>query len=124
MGRLRAFADDVYLHQVIARLPDGDLRRYKDLPSALRSNDSAEEWRVHFHVPLYAELSEPLKTTIDHVNQVLDWLRANPDACSHLEMETYTWQVLPDPLRSASLTSQLIREYEWTLARLRERDLA
>ncbi|HEY2712263.1 MAG TPA: metabolite traffic protein EboE [Chthoniobacterales bacterium] len=123
-ARLRAFADDIYLHQVIARSPDDSLHRYKDLPIALRANDSAEEWRIHFHVPLYAEADEPLLTTNDHVVGVLDWLAANPGACSHLEMETYTWQVLPDSLRSASLTSQLICEYEWTLARLRERNLA
>jgi sugar phosphate isomerase/epimerase len=122
--RLRAFADDVYLHQVIARTRDGDLRRYKDLPIALAANDPAEEWRIHFHVPLYAELSEPLATTIDQVTSVLDWLAANPHACSHLEMETYTWEVLPENLRSASLTNQLTREYEWTLARLIERNLA
>ncbi len=123
-ARLQAFADDIYLHQVIARSSDGSLHRYKDLPIALGTNDSAEEWRIHFHVPLYAEVDEPLSTTSDHVAGVLDWLAANPGACSHLEMETYTWQVLPDSLRSASLTNQLIREYEWTLARLRERNLA
>jgi len=39
-------------------------------------------------------------------------------------METYTWDVLPRPLRSASLVDQLTREYQWTLARLRERHLA
>jgi len=32
---LRAFTDDVYLHQVIARSADGTLTRYKDLPEAL-----------------------------------------------------------------------------------------
>jgi len=122
--RLRNFADDVYLHQVVARGGDGTLRRYKDLPVALIQAEKAEEWRIHFHVPLYAELDAPLATTIDHVTGVLDWLAANPHACSHLEMETYTWQVLPDPLRSASVIEQLTREYEWTLAQLRERNLA
>jgi len=122
--RLLSFADDVYLHQVIARTRDGDLRRYKDLPIALAANDPADEWRIHFHVPLYAEVSEPLATTIDQVTGVLDWLAANPRSCSHLEMETYTWDVLPNPLRSADLVHQLIREYEWVLARLRERNLA
>ena len=122
--QLRAFTDDVYLHQVIERSPDGKLQCHKDLPIALRQNELAEEWRIHFHVPLYAELTPPVCTTIDHVTGVLDWLAANPDACSHLEMETYTWEVLPNLLRNASLTSQLTREYEWTLAQLRERNLA
>jgi hypothetical protein len=123
-ARLRSFADDVYLHQVIARTREGALRRYKDLPVALAQTEAAEEWRIHFHVPLYAQVHAPLSTTIDHVTGVLDWLAANPHGCSHLEMETYTWDVLPNSLRSASLVDQLTREYEWVLARLRERDLA
>ncbi len=123
-ARLCAFADDVYLHQVIARNDDGTLRRYKDLPLALEQHDPAAEWRIHFHVPLYAELSAPLSTTINHATGMLDWLAANPGACSHLEMETYTWDVLPSRLRSPTLVGQLTREYEWVLARLRERNLA
>ena len=58
--RLRSFADDVYLHQVIARTSDGVLHRSTDLPIALAQDNPAEEWRIHFHVPLYAEVSEPL----------------------------------------------------------------
>ena len=121
---LQPFADHVYLHQVIARTAEGDLRRYKDLPIALAENEPAAEWRIHFHVPLYAQLEKPLATTIDHVIGVLDWLSATPGDCSHLEMETYTWEVLPDHLRSTDLVSQITREYEWTLARLAERKLA
>jgi hypothetical protein len=121
---LQPFADHVYLHQVITRTAEGDFRRYKDLSIALAENEPAAEWRIHFHVPLYAELEKPLATTIDHVIGVLDWLSATPRACSHLEMETYTWEVLPDHLRSTDLVSQIICEYEWTLARLAERKLA
>ena len=123
-ARLRSFADDVYLHQVIARTSDGVLHRSTDLPIALAQDKAAKEWRIHFHIPLYAEVSPPLATTIDDVVKLLDWLGANPRSCSHLEMETYTWDVLPRPLRSASLVDQLTREYQWTLARLRERHLA
>ena len=108
-ARLRSFADDVYLHQVIARTSDGVLHRSTDLPIALAQDNPAEEWRIHFHVPLYAEVSEPLATTIDDVVKVRP-SAANPRSCSHLEMETYTWDVLPRPLRSASLVDQLTRE--------------
>ncbi len=121
---LRSFADEVYLHQVIGRGSDGALIRYKDLPIALTQNGPVEELRVHFHVPLYAELRRPLSTTIDHVTRTLDWLGTNPRSTSHLEIETYTWEVLPDHLRTANLADQLTREYEWVLARLRERNLA
>lgn len=123
-ARLREFAEDVYLHQVIARSSADGLHRYKDLPNALETNDSAEEWRIHFHVPLYAKLSAPLSTTIDHVDGLLDWLAENPGHATHLEMETYTWAVLPDALRSNTLVEQLTREYSWVLAQLRARHLA
>jgi sugar phosphate isomerase/epimerase len=108
---LQPFADHVYLHQVIARTARGDLRRFKDLPIALAENEPAAEWRIHFHVPLYAEVKRPLATTIDHVVGVLDWLATTPGSCSHLEMETYTWEVLPDHLRRTHLADQITREY-------------
>jgi hypothetical protein len=50
-------------------------------------------------------------------------LAANPAACSHLEMETYTWEVLPPDLKDRDVVDQLAAEYEWTLARLAERGL-
>jgi hypothetical protein len=121
---LGLFADQVYLHQVLGRRTDGTLVRHRDLPMALAQNDPVEELRVHFHVPLYAELAEPLATTIDHVTGTLDWLPANPGGSLHLEIETYTWQVLPDRLRTDSLVDQLTREYQWVLAQMRERNLA
>jgi hypothetical protein len=65
-----------------------------------------------------------LENTSDHLIGVLDILRANPSLCSHLEMETYTWEVMPPELKSRDVVDQLASEYEWTLARLAERGLA
>jgi len=61
--------------------------------------------------------------TSDHILGVLDLLQANPGLCSHLEMETYTWEVLPPEFRNLDVIDQLVAEYEWTLARLAERGL-
>lgn len=127
---LSAFADEVYLHQVIVRQKNGSLRRWKDLAPAIDSalgpaNDSlGEEWRVHFHVPLQCELADAFATTSDHVVGVLDLLAAEPGLCSHLEMETYTWAVLPEFLKSRDVVDQIVSEYRWTLARMAERGLA
>lgn len=121
--RLKQFNDDVYLHQVIARTGDR-LARFADLPEALADASPAEEWRVHFHVPLYMEQEPGFGTTADHLLGTLDCLARDPALCSHLEMETYTWEVLPPELRSAGVVEQLSREYQWTLARCRERNLA
>jgi hypothetical protein len=51
-------------------------------------------------------------------------LREDPGLCSHLEMETYTWEVLPAELKNREVTDQLVGEYEWTLEQLQARDLA
>lgn len=120
---LRSFVEDIYLHQVVAQTSQRALQRYPDLPDALDKNEPAEEWRIHFHVPLYASPSAGLETTIDQTLAVLDWLAANPGVCNHLEMETYTWAVLPPGLKSASVTDQLVREYEWILPQLANRAL-
>ena len=60
-------------------------------------------------------------TTSDHLLGVLDVLQAAPELCSHLEMETYTWEVLPPELKSRSVADQLAAEYEWVLRELRRR---
>jgi hypothetical protein len=128
---LKKFADDVYLHQVVVCQADGQRFIYRDLPDALagkplESEDAAlqSEWRIHFHVPLHAPLALPFENTNDHLLGVLDLLAENPNLCSHLEMETYTWEVLPPELKSQSVVEQLAAEYDWTLARLAERGLA
>lgn len=124
---LAAFADDVYLHQVIVQKPDGTRSAFKDIAPALEASSAGDlqtaEWRVHFHIPLHSPATDWYENTTDHVTGVLDLLRADPSLCSHLEMETYTWEVLPPELKKRSVTDQLVAEYEWTLKRLAERGL-
>jgi hypothetical protein len=128
LQQLAAFAEDVYLHQVIVRAADGSLTRFRDLATALNSPlgqapalDS--EWRVHFHVPLHWQPTGELNTTADHVLGLLKLLETQPHLCSHLEMETYTWAVLPEPWRSRDVVDQLVGEYDWTLRQLAEHGL-
>ena len=117
---LTDFNDPVYLHQVIARQKDGSLRRFTDLPEALLAREEAAEWRIHFHVPLHAPAVVPFQTTADHTLEALKWLAQNPGACTHLEMETYTWEVMPPAFKAKSVVDQLAAEYAWTLVRLKE----
>jgi hypothetical protein len=122
---LKKFADDVYLHQVVARGANGKLKFFRDLPDALAETpNSQSEWRIHFHVPLHAPAAPPFENTNDHLLGVLELLAENPKLCSHLEMETYTWEVLPPELKSRSVVEQLVAEYNWILPRLAERGLA
>lgn len=129
LQQLTAFSEDVYLHQVIVRRQDGTLIRFKDLDLALSSPLAAQpgaedEWRVHFHIPLHSQPPGDFESTADHVLGVFKVLGANPALCSHLEMETYTWAVLPEALKSRNVCDQIVAEYHWTLQHLGENGLA
>lgn len=117
--RLRDFAEDVYLHQVVA-CHEGELSRWVDLPAALDALDpvAAPEWRVHFHVPLYLDdLGGGLSTTRDFTAEVLRALgeRGRP---AHLEVETYTWDVLPERHRRLPIADAIARELDWARTQL------
>ena len=96
---LAAFADDIYFHQVIER-------QSKGTPGAIaiwmwlwnrrqRTLSPCDEWRIHFHIPLHSQPTALFGNTSDHLAGVLDRLRERPALCSHFEMETYTWEVMP-----------------------------
>jgi hypothetical protein len=125
---LGAFADATYFHQVIERGPEGKLRRYRDLQIALEETATVDpelvEWRIHFHIPLQSSPTELFGNTTEHLCGVLDVLAKEPGLCSHLEMETYTWEVMPAALKSRTVVEQLVAEYGWTLAELAKRGLA
>jgi hypothetical protein len=114
---LRPFADATYLHQVVARRR-GTLQRYPDLGIALDSfsDDLPDEWRIHFHVPLFARDYEAFASTQDYVKAVIELARQSRFT-SHLEIETYTWDVLPKGLK-LDLLDSIAREYEWVLGQL------
>jgi sugar phosphate isomerase/epimerase len=110
-AELERFADPIYLHQVTQRSADGTLQSWPDLPEALDGNGGGEEWRVHFHVPIFLERYGALESTQDHLREVIEQVRGRT---SHLEIETYTWDVLPADLKASSVDS-IAREYEWVL---------
>jgi hypothetical protein len=125
---LARFADDIYFHQVIARDSRSAVTRYRDLDAALADKsaaweDDGLEWRVHFHIPLHYQGTAPFGHTAGHILGLLDILKEEPGLCSHLEMETYTWEVMPGSMKERNVVDQLAAEYEWTLARLSERDI-
>jgi sugar phosphate isomerase/epimerase len=130
LAALKAFDDPVYFHQVIARDPGtGSLRRIRDLDQAIRQALSThppvpgEEWRIHFHIPLHSDTTDLYESTSDHIQGLLDQLQSDPDVCFHFEMETYTWEVLPEAIRSRDVVDQLVHEYQWTLAEFNKRNL-
>ena len=118
---LRAFADDVYLHQVVAKGPDG-LHRVVDLPPALQAfadgRIPTDEWRVHFHVPVFMRELPPFENTQEFLAEALDEVLQR-NATEHLELETYTWDVLPPEHRKQSVDEAISGELLWVVARAR-----
>ncbi|MEN9870458.1 MAG: hypothetical protein RLZZ171_1446 [Cyanobacteriota bacterium] len=128
LKQLLPFAESTYLHQVIASYEESNetaspntFKHYRDLSLALPHflTTEAREWRTHFHVPIfirnYTTGGQPqlFESTQEHIKKLLQLL---PDvATHHLEIETYTWEVLPPEMKLDILTS-IEREYQWFLS--------
>lgn len=126
---LAAWAEDRFLHQV--REPRGrriDAR--DDLPEALegrRPLPGRKPWRVHFHVPVHADPTPPLTSTKDHLDDCLGALvGADAPRTRHVDVETYTWSVLPEgsrPTGTDGLVAGIAAEVAWVRDRLLEHGL-
>jgi hypothetical protein len=117
LGGLSGFAEPCYLHQVVVRGVEGALERYNDAPEALTRHPirEGEEWRVHFHVPIYADRTAACGTTNSFIEEAIPLVRGRDLL---LEIETYTWQVLPGEMRALSVTESIVREIEWLKSRV------
>lgn len=113
---LNHFDEPCYLHQVVVRARNGELFRYNDLPEARarRVAEAGEAWRCHFHVPIFVAGAGGYGTTRQFLEALLPLLPRE----LLLEVETYTWDVLPPELRLASVTDSIIREIQWLEAQL------
>ncbi|MDB6153075.1 MAG: hypothetical protein JWL90_1528 [Chthoniobacteraceae bacterium] len=117
---LRAFAEPTYLHQVKGMCTSGAQIAWYDLPEALdefKDFPDLDELRVHFHVPLFMPSAGALGSTASELTaDFFHELRSG--ACSHLEIETYTFDVLPAELNPGDVVKSIAREYSWVLARM------
>ncbi|MES2793487.1 MAG: metabolite traffic protein EboE [Planctomycetota bacterium] len=103
---LAQYAEQRYLHQTIAPDGTGGQLRSIDLTPEMALNPpaeflQAESWRIHFHVPVNAEKVGPLSTTRPQLQQALREI-PHLSYAPHLEVETYTWEVLPNSLSAQS----------------------
>jgi hypothetical protein len=112
--QLRRFDDGVYLHQVVERRPNGTLVRFLDLEPAFAKLGQAlgNEWRVHCHVPIFMSALPELGTTQDFLREILA-LHQRSAISDHLEVETYTFDVLPEELRQVDASTAVARELTW-----------
>lgn len=116
---LKPFAESTYLHQVVGMMQNGELTRYPDLPQAIEKliETADQEWRIHFHVPVFLENYGTLSSTQAEILAVFDELASHPKITQHLEVETYTWEVLPGDI-SLSLGESISRELGWVMTNL------
>ena len=115
---LGRFNEPTYLHQLISKGPNG-LSRFSDLGEALGDNGAkdGDEWRVHFHVPIFLENLPQFDTTQSFLREILALHRVEPIS-RHLEIETYTWDVLPADLRTGPVEDAIVREINWVQGQL------
>ena len=119
VDRLRRFAGTIYLTQTVERR-DGRITRYlnmEDAFAAWESDPGPREWRVHFHVPIFLPDLGDVQTTRVEIEHALA-MHAEAPLSRQLEIETYTWDVLPEELKTGDIVDYVSREIEWARGRL------
>jgi sugar phosphate isomerase/epimerase len=113
LADLKRFDDGVYLHQVVVR--NGGFHRFLDLPdafAAFRAGGAEGEWRIHCHVPIFMSDFGNVRSTQDALIPLLRDLR-DEFFSPHLEVETYTWDVLPNELKAGAKAQDIVRELQF-----------
>lgn len=116
---LGRFAKSIYLTQTVEK-KDGHLTRFLNLEDAFKAwktNPGPREWRTHFHVPVFLDDLGPFGTTRFALEQALQFHKTTP-LSRQLEIETYTWDVLPDHLKTGDIVEYVCREIEWVRGQL------
>jgi hypothetical protein len=116
---LKKFADTIYLTQTTEQR-DGEIRQFLNLEQAFDAwerDPGPREWRIHFHVPVFLDALGSLGTTRFAIEEALRVHRTLP-LSTHLEIETYTWDVLPDHLKTGDIVDYVSRELDWVRSQL------
>ena len=118
---LAEYADSIYLTQTIEKR-DGRLTRFLNLQDAFaayaKDPVGPREWRIHFHVPVFLdELGPHFKTTRFAIEEALAFHKRQP-LSAQLEIETYTWDVLPNHLKTGDIVDYVVHELEWVKSQL------
>jgi hypothetical protein len=116
---LQRFAETIYLTQTIEK-KDGQFSKFLNLEDAFakwRPSSEAREWRTHIHVPVFLDDLGAFRTTRFAIEDALRFHKANP-LSRQLEIETYTWDVLPDNLKTGDIVDYVCREIEWVRGQL------
>ena len=117
---MRPFAETVYLTQTV-EMRNGKMMRYLNLEDAFAAwarDPGPREWRTHVHVPVFLEsIGEHFKTTRFAIEDALKFHKKNK-LSPQLEIETYTWDVLPESMKTGSIVDYVQRELDWVKGQL------
>jgi hypothetical protein len=116
---LRPYANSVYLTQTVERR-NGRLTRFPNLEDAFAAwqrEPGPREWRTHFHVPVFLDDLGAFKTTRFAIEDALAFQKVH-GLSAQLEIETYTWDVLPGHLKTGDIVDYVAREIEWVRGQL------
>ncbi len=116
---LQRFAKTVYLSQTVQK-KDGKITKFLNLEDAFaarKADPGPREWRTHFHVPVFLDDLGAFGTTRFALEQALKMHKEKP-LSRQLEIETYTWDVLPDHLKTGDIVDYVCREIEWVRGQL------
>jgi len=116
---LKRYANTIYLTQTVEK-KNGKLTRFLNLEDAFAAwekDPGPREWRTHFHVPVFLDDLGPFRTTRFAIEDALRFHKLKP-LSRQLEIETYTWDVLPDQLKTGDIVEYVCRELEWVKGQL------
>ncbi|MBM3527262.1 MAG: hypothetical protein FJX62_04165 [Alphaproteobacteria bacterium] len=116
---LKRYAKTIYLTQTVEK-KDGKLNRFLNLEDAFKAwetDPGPREWRTHFHVPVFLDDLGEFGTTRFAIEDALKFHKKQP-LSRQLEIETYTWDVLPEHLKTGDIVDYVCRELEWVRGQL------
>jgi sugar phosphate isomerase/epimerase len=111
---LRRYADTIYLTQTKEK-KEGNYTMFLNLEDAFEAwkrDQAPREWRTHIHVPVFLDDLGLFRTTRFSIEDALKFHKANP-VSRQLEIETYTWDVLPASLKTGDIVDYVSQEIEW-----------
>ena len=116
---LKRYAKTIYLTQTLEKR-DGKITRYLNVDDAIaayENNPGPREWRTHIHVPVFLDDLGQFRTTRFAIEEALKFHKKTP-LSRQLEIETYTWDMLPDSLKTGDIVDYVCRELDWVRGQL------
>ncbi len=123
--KLVDFEDGVYLHQVVESR-GGELTHFSDVDAAIQHYQAREitekylselEWRIHFHVPIFLNSLADYSSSQVFIEKILS-NQMTLKLTQHFEIETYTWNVIPDKYKKMDTVQSIVCEMNWAKGRL------